>query len=112
MPTAVKTYAGEQSLGHKDVEPPYDFHEGDVVVYHPVGGSQVTTVGLVRDVLQEPDIVGEGRAVTVKATEEDPRFVCLTCCIFTSLTLTLISRSLRTCTQGRRLPIVVPPFYD
>lgn len=73
--TTTTTYTGEESHGHQDAEPPYDFREGDVVVYHPIGATQTTTLGLVREVLQEPDIVGEGRPVTVKASEEDPRFV-------------------------------------
>lgn len=71
------TYLGEESHGHKGEKPPYDFHVGDTVVYHPVGASPNTTVGIIQDILQEPEVVGEGRPVNVRASEEEPRFVCI-----------------------------------
>jgi hypothetical protein len=73
--TSMSTYLGEESHGHKGEKPPYDFHIGDSVVYHPVGASPNITVGIIRDILQEPEIVGEGRPVNVRASEEEPRFV-------------------------------------
>jgi len=61
---------------HESKAPPYDFKIGDQVVYHPVGGSVQTSVGVIRDILTEPEAVETNdRPVTVKASEEMPRFL-------------------------------------
>lgn len=35
-----------------------DFHEGDRVVYRPVGGAMQTTVGVIKKIITEPEHAG------------------------------------------------------
>lgn len=48
------------------------FAKGERVVYHPTGAS-TTSVGEIKRIITEPEAVG-GRQ-TVKASEEEPRYV-------------------------------------
>jgi len=55
---------------------PYDLKIGQRVVYHAIGGSLQTAVGIIRDIITEPETVGTTeRPVTVKASEEEPRYL-------------------------------------
>lgn len=51
-----------------------EFQEGDTVVYHPTGAQNISE-GEIKRIITEPEAVG-GRQ-TVRASEEDPRFVLL-----------------------------------
>lgn len=49
------------------------FEEGDKVKYHPTGAGNVSE-GEIKRIITEPEAVG-GRQ-TVRASEEEPRYVC------------------------------------
>ena len=51
-----------------------EFKEGDKVVYHPVGGAQQTSVGVIKKVLTHEEEVG-ARHATMHASETEPRYV-------------------------------------
>lgn len=54
----------------------YDFKVGQRVVYHAIGSTMQMSVGIIRDIITEPETVGStDRPVTVKASEEEPRFL-------------------------------------
>jgi hypothetical protein len=51
-----------------------EFKEGDRVVYHPVGGAQQTSVGVIKKILTHEEEVGT-RHATMHASQEEPRYV-------------------------------------
>jgi len=68
--------SGGGGSGHEGMQPPYDFNVDDRVVYHAIGSTMQMSVGIIRDIITEPETVGSNeRPVTVKASEEEPRFL-------------------------------------
>ncbi|KAJ1963749.1 hypothetical protein H4R35_007213 [Dimargaris xerosporica] len=58
-------------MREKDVQ---DINVGDHVEYRPVEGGANTTTGVVREIIEHREPAGE-TGVTVKASEEHPRFL-------------------------------------
>ena len=59
-------------MSNKPQEQAGEVQEGERVVYNPTGAGNVSE-GIVKRIITEPEAVG-GRQ-TVKATEEEPRYV-------------------------------------
>lgn len=51
-----------------------EFKEGDRVVYHPVGGAQQTSVGVIKKILTHEEQAGS-RHTTMHASPEEPRYL-------------------------------------
>ena len=66
-------FAASMSPPHKKEEPE-EFEEGDVVEYHPVGSSPVTSFGRITSIMTHPETF-EPRHIVPKASEEHPRYI-------------------------------------
>ncbi|CAI2161675.1 17499_t:CDS:2 [Funneliformis geosporum] len=61
----------------EDISPTVNLNDlkvGQKVLYHPVGGSQQTTEGIIKEIMTEPEVAGN-RQVQIKASETDPRIL-------------------------------------
>ncbi|CAG8573783.1 12981_t:CDS:2 [Acaulospora morrowiae] len=55
-----------------------DLQVGCKVLYRPIGGSETTSEGIVKAVIDEPEVVGNSQ-VEVKASKEHPRVLIENC---------------------------------
>jgi hypothetical protein len=76
MTVSQQQQSSQSGGGKQGSQPPYDFEVGQRVVYHAIGSTMQISVGIIRDIITEHETVGSNeRPVTVKASEEEPRFL-------------------------------------